>query len=1419
MIEQHNTLNPHPPLSNSTDTTSSWSPPSFASININSLSATKAGGITDRFAKVITLLAYLTSIHLILCVQDIRIPSDNFIKVLTPILPNYSFHTTAGTTTTGGVVTIINNNLFSNYNITSTTIFKGSILASKFTHKTLNKQFTLINTYLHASSESNWLEQVNSINTAALGTNTFLLGDFNHASDAADRSGAHRDKSNFARACFSALLTKHSLQELSQPNHTWYGMKEGRLSSSRIDRIFHNCDFTTLAITAPTANVITAAPNTVTMYGLSSRKRPNTNTGTLNNTNHHTTTHHYHHTTDFEQDLDSADRQLIDSFLPLKEGGSHVTDHLPISVRFSDGLNKAKHKFISHSLQSPAFAPTFHNIWDNSLKSCDPRIQLHSLNKTLCYTSHKVKNTSVPHAPKNTELWEAVRLVDAIDKGTHPDTIKSKFSHIPDYLSLLTDTKQLIKKINNDFASLAFEEDAKVPISKVATLAKTLPNTRQRITALHDATNDCLTSDPNEMTHIANSFWRDKWSKKPVHDPSRLFRIYGKKLSIQPTPITLETVTKAIMSTNNSSPGPNGVPFAAYRAVVRVAATVFLNMIIFLQQGCNPSAGFNAGTLHLLPKKATDRIEDTRPLVVNNCDNRIIATIINDSILPAVESILSDNQNGFRERRNTAINIEFFNEKFYGAMENRSFYDILFIDFLKAFDSVAHAAIFDLLLSVGFSDDYINVIKALFHNAYCLTNFAGATPASIYFDSGVKQGCPLSPTLFILIIDVLVDMLEKAADVDVKFFADDGGVGDANIIPKLPLLKKIFSTFKKFTGLEMNVSKSAMLATGGRTQLRKALDSIGWTQLRISGSERYLGTYLGHLTTMEDIFKIPMQKLHNRCKLFTPIKHHHSLQSRIIIWNTWMLSIFSYVFQFHSIPTDYLETVDRLCVAWLNTANTMKTLYLSRPTKLAGLTTPLRDTTLDNYSKLASFTTTYDRLGKNTTSWSVRIATHRISARNFLKDTYQISIDDAATPASIYRKALLSPAMTNNYHDYLDTKLTKRGVTDTTTYYNNYSKTPSWVPSYVRATHIRILHNALFTAHRLKKTEDCYLCASADGDDIRHIWGSCPVAAAAHNVFWHQLGVNRPFSLTGAICADGPCDAPVVAAQLTLTESIWRARVNAYKSSRLLCINVTDWVVSNALTRIKLSCPSFFNDYFSANSVPLRYKISYGANVGSSSSNNERTRDTAKHVVSKSISNLPHDSYYAFTDGSAVPNPGPTGAGAVIYRRVAHSSNDPVVDCVSAAIGQGNNNTGELFAICLVLEFIRNTNLTGSMTIFTDSKIAQGALTRGWNAGRENANLLAAARKVRSLINCTVNIVWIPGHSDIAQNVLADSLAGAGSAYSADRIVSTDSYTSAINSGSFSNLSINTELQGASFNCTSYFNGINQSLNSDFLVH
>jgi len=160
-------------------------------------------------------------------------------------------------------------------------------------------------------------------------------------------------------------------------------------------------------------------------------------------------------------------------------------------------------------------------------------------------------------------------------------------------------------------------------------------------------------------------------------------------------------------------------------------------------------------------KKMRKKFREHRTVSLISHPSKVLLTIILNRIKPGIEEILDDSQAGFRKDRSTVeqiLNLRLLCESQRNHQKN-VFHN--FIDFKKAFDRVWHEALWHTMAKYNINQGMTRLIQELYENAK--TTVMVGNNYSEWFEStvGVRQGCILSPTLFNLFLErIMQDALE-----------------------------------------------------------------------------------------------------------------------------------------------------------------------------------------------------------------------------------------------------------------------------------------------------------------------------------------------------------------------------------------------------------------------------------------------------------------------------------------------------------------------------------------------------------------------------------------------------------------------------------------------------------------------------------
>ena len=90
---------------------------------------------------------------------------------------------------------------------------------------------------------------------------------------------------------------------------------------------------------------------------------------------------------------------------------------------------------------------------------------------------------------------------------------------------------------------------------------------------------------------------------------------------------------------------------------------------------------------------------------------------------------------------------------------------IISIDAEKAFDKIQHPCMIKTLQKVGIEGTYINIIKAIYDKPTVNIILNGEKLKLFPLRSGKRQGCPLSPLLFNIVLEVLATAIREEKEI------------------------------------------------------------------------------------------------------------------------------------------------------------------------------------------------------------------------------------------------------------------------------------------------------------------------------------------------------------------------------------------------------------------------------------------------------------------------------------------------------------------------------------------------------------------------------------------------------------------------------------------------------------------------------
>uniref|UniRef100_A0A2N9G4U0 Reverse transcriptase domain-containing protein n=1 Tax=Fagus sylvatica TaxID=28930 RepID=A0A2N9G4U0_FAGSY len=331
----------------------------------------------------------------------------------------------------------------------------------------------------------------------------------------------------------------------------------------------------------------------------------------------------------------------------------------------------------------------------------------------------------------------------------------------------------------------------------------------------------------------------------------------------------------------DKAPGPDGFSLSFFQHCWSVLKEDLMAVFHEFHVQCSFEKSLNATFLTLIPKKVEAiEVKDFCPISLVGSVYKIIAKVLANRLRLVLEKVVSDSQNAFVRGRQILDSIFIANECLYSRLKAGAPRVLCKLDLEKAYDHVNWGFLDYMLRRCGFSEKWRTWIFFCVSTAR-FSVLVNGTPCGFFGSTrGIRQGDPLSPLLFVIVMEAMSRMLDREVGggfisgfpvgskassflmVSHLLFADDTLIfceADPNQILHLDFL---LTWFQAVSGLKVNLTKSEMVVVGDVPHIGGLANILGCQILTLP--MKYLGLPLGAKFNAKEVWNEVLEKMERR---------------------------------------------------------------------------------------------------------------------------------------------------------------------------------------------------------------------------------------------------------------------------------------------------------------------------------------------------------------------------------------------------------------------------------------------------------------------------------------------------------------------------------------------------------------------------
>ncbi|KAJ0532538.1 putative RNA-directed DNA polymerase [Helianthus annuus] len=463
-----------------------------------------------------------------------------------------------------------------------------------------------------------------------------------------------------------------------------------------------------------------------------------------------------------------------------------------------------------------------------------------------------------------------------------------------------------------------------------------LVNIRKASNNIHGLTiNGEWCNKPAKIKKQVLTFFREKFKESMPTRPdlfcNNIKKISEVESSTIEEPFSELEIKDAIFDCGDDrSPGPDGLNFKFIKYFWDLFKDDFTRIFARFFDTGEISNGSGGSYIALIPKVPDPvSLNNYRPINLVGVIKKAISKVLANRMRKVLDGVISESQSAFLKGRYILDRPLIVNEILSWIKKRNSKAFFLKIDFEKAYDNVNWRFVVNMLRQMGFQNKWCNWISGILASANSAVLVNGAPTFYFRCEKGMRHGDPLSPFLFLVVMEALSCMFYHAREAGVingiatpnngpilthLLYADDAiGMGEWSKVEVVNIVG-ILRCFFVCSGLKINIEKSNLYGLGvDMAEIGVMANEVGCKP--DSPPFRYLGLKVGanmnRINNWQPVYGI------FQARLAKWKSHLLSIGGRVVIIKSVLESLPCYYFSLYKAPKKVISDLEAMIKKFL----------------------------------------------------------------------------------------------------------------------------------------------------------------------------------------------------------------------------------------------------------------------------------------------------------------------------------------------------------------------------------------------------------------------------------------------------------------------------------------------------------------------